>query len=180
MERVVKPTQLRHCIEELLKLSTMTLATVGSSGAVHAADVYFACDENSTLLFFSDASSQHSRDMHEKPQAALTIHTDRDGYEQILGLQMRGTVREITSESAWQQAWGIYVKKFPFARDLEEVIKVNQFYGFSPSWIRLVDNSQGFGFKQEWQEIISEQDGKEFRYWGLLAGSRPEPGSKND
>ena len=180
MERVIKPAQLRNCIEDLLKLSTMTLATVGSSGVVHAADVYFACDENLTLVFFSDASSQHCRDVHEKAQAALTIHSDRDGWEQILGLQMRGTVREITSESAWQQAWGNYVEKFPFARDLEELIKVKQFYGFSPSWIRLVDNSQGFGFKKEWQEIISEQDGEEIRYWESIAGTRPEPGSKND
>jgi uncharacterized protein YhbP (UPF0306 family) len=93
---------------------------------------------------------------------------------------MRGTVREITSESAWQQAWGNYVEKFPFVRDLEELIKVNQFFGFSPSWIRLVDNSQGFGFKKEWQEIISEQDGEEIRYWESIAGTRPEPGSKND
>jgi uncharacterized protein YhbP (UPF0306 family) len=34
---------------------------------------------------------------------------------------------------------------------LKSVVAKNQMYVFVPSWIRLVDNSQGFGFKKEWQ-----------------------------
>ena len=171
MERLLEPAILINELEDLLRLSTMTLATSGLDGEAHAADVYFASDEQLTLYFFSDASSQHSMDIHQDPRAAITIHhADQAGWEQILGIQMRGMVKEISSQTLWQQAWEIYQKKFPFVSDLKEVIKVNQLYGFAPGWIRLVDNSQGFGFKREWKVNTTENDGGVIRLWEQQGG----------
>ena len=171
MERLLEPASLKNELEGLLRLSTMTLATSGLDEEAHAADVYFASDEQLTLYFFSEASSQHSMDIRQDPRAAITIHrADQAGWEQIQGLQMRGMVKEISSQTLWQQAWEIYRKKFPFVSDLEEVIKVNQLYGFAPGWIRLVDNSQGFGFKREWKVKTTENDGGGIRLWEQQGG----------
>jgi uncharacterized protein YhbP (UPF0306 family) len=135
---------------------------------VHAADVYFACDEQLFLYFFSDPDSQHSRDMERDPRAAATIHAERENWELILGLQTRGVCSEVSSPVVWQQAWESYLEKFPFVKELEEVIKVNQLYRFTPSWIRLVDNKQGFGFKQEWQVRETGVDGEMAGRWELM------------
>jgi len=176
MERVIEPAKLKSLLEGLLGLSTMTLATSGPDGEVHAADVYFACDEQLTLYFFSDPESQHSLDAQRDSRAAITIHAHRAGWEQILGLQMRGICEEISTPTEWQQAWEVYLAKFPFVSDLEEVIKVNQLFGFAPWWIRLVDNSQGFGFKQEWKLAQAVIDGEEVRRWEQLGDQSKKMG----
>ena len=165
MERIIEPAELKNSLNEVLILSTMTLATSGRDGEVHAADVYFACDEQLTLYFFSAAESQHSSDIQLNVRAAATIHADRKGWEQILGLQLRGNCKLIRTPPAWQKAWEIYLAKFPFVKDLEEVVKVNQLYGFKPDWIRLVDNRKGFGYKREWlAEKINTNDGQGYRW----------------
>ena len=165
MERVLEPSILKSSLADLLRLSTMTIATSGPDREPHAADVYFACDEQLTLYFFSDPSSQHGVDIHRDPRAAITIHADQVGWEQILGLQMRGVIEVISSRTLWQQAWEVYREKFPFVNDLEAVVAVNQMYGFKPGWIRLVDNSQGFGFIQEWQAHIIDEEGENIGTW---------------
>ena len=179
MERLLKPAELKRSLEILLGLSTMTLATTGPEGEAHAADVYFASDARLTLYFFSTAESQHSSDVHREPRAAATIHAEHDQWEQILGLQMRGNCSEVSAPAVWQQAWDVYLAKFPFVSDLEEVIKVNQLYGFTPNWIRLVDNNQGFGFKQEWQLNEAVIDGREVRRWAQLGSQGRELGRAN-
>jgi len=176
MEKVLEPSNLKSSLTDLLRLSTMTIATSGPDSEPHAADVYFACDEQLTLFFFSDASSLHAKDIHRDPRAAITIHADQAGWEQILGLQMRGVIEVISSRTLWQQVWEVYREKFPFVNDLEDVVAVNQMYGFKPGWIRLVDNSQGLGFNQEWQTQIIDEEGENLRTWQLI--SRPDKRSR--
>jgi len=135
---------------DLLSLSTMTLATAGADGAPHAAAVYFAADERLHFYFFSDADSQHSRDIQDNPQAAVALYPECNDWQEIRGLQMHGEVRRVTEGAAWQAAWQCYSHKFPFVVELEEMVARNALYVFQPRWIRLVDNRRGFGFKQEW------------------------------
>jgi uncharacterized protein YhbP (UPF0306 family) len=179
MERVLEPAELKSSLEMLLGLSTMTLATTGPEGEAHAADVYFASDAQLTLYFFSTAESQHGSDIHREPRAAATIHADRDQWEQILGLQMRGNCSEVSTPAVWQQAWEVYLAKFPFVSDLEEVIKLNRLYGFTPRWIRLVDNNQGFGYKQEWQLNEAVIDGEKVRHWAQISSQGYKSGRVN-
>jgi len=155
----------------------MSLATVGRSGEVHAADVYFAGDEQMNLYYFSDPSSQHSRDIQRDPRAAITIHTNRTSWEQILGVQMRGICTQVTTPLAWQRAWAVYLEKFPFVQQLSEIINMNQLYGFAPGWIRLVDNSHGFGYKQEWQAMENESASIMGSQWELVGSQNQEPGT---
>jgi uncharacterized protein len=137
-------------IEELWSLPVITLATSDSAGFPHAADVYFAADDEKTLFFFSSADSQHARNFVNNPQAAATIHPLVDNWQEIRGLQLRGEVQAVEPGEEWEKAWGHYLVKFPFAGDLKEIITQNTLYAFRPQWIRLIDNRRGFGFKEEW------------------------------
>lgn len=138
---------------DLLLLSTMTLATTGTDGDPHAADVYFAADEELNLYFFSDPVSQHGVDIARNVSAAVTIHPECQGWEGIYGLQLRGEVRRVKPDMEWDLAWKRYVAKFPFVSELKAVVEQNQLFVFHPHWIRLVDNRRGFGYKEEWIRI---------------------------
>lgn len=147
----IKSAELKSLLEEFLNLTTMTLATIGPAGEPHAAAVYFVSDEALNLYYFSEISSQHAQDIDHDPRAAVAIHVDVANWQEIHGLQIRGSTRAVKSRSEWQTVWQLYREKFPFVVDLKEVIATNQMYAFNPTWIRLVDNRQGFGYKQEWQ-----------------------------
>ena len=135
---------------DLLDLSTLTLATTGQAGEPHAAAVYFASDERLDLYFFSDSSSQHSLDIEHDERAAASLYPESRAWQEICGLQMRGTVRRVEPGAGWEQAWELYLAKFPFVAGLGTQVARNQLYVFQPYWIRLIDNRKGFGFKQEW------------------------------
>jgi len=141
-------------LSALLKVSTMTLATVDSTGYPHAAPVYFAAvgmEEDLRLYFFSDADSAHSRHIAQNPKAAAAIYPQCEGWRDIRGLQLHGEARLVESTGEWQAAWERYQAKFPFVRSLRAVVAQNQLYVFIPGWVRLVDNSQGLGFKMEYR-----------------------------
>jgi uncharacterized protein YhbP (UPF0306 family) len=143
---------------ELLKLSTLTLATVGSTGKPHAAPVYFVavCEDlleigkSLQLYFFSDPASQHAQDLTYRSEAAAAIYPEVDTWQGIRGLQMHGVVQVVLPGREWELAWAKYQAKFPFTSAFKQVVALNRLYVFRPDWIRMLDNRRGFGFKEEW------------------------------
>jgi uncharacterized protein YhbP (UPF0306 family) len=135
---------------ELLELAAMTLATTGEYGEPHAAPVYFAAGTSWQLYFFSDAHSQHSADLARQPMAAAAIHPERTTWQEIRGLQLRGTVAPVMPGPEWDAAWDMYALKFPFVKNMRAIVAINTLYVFRTHWLRWVDNRQGFGFKKEW------------------------------
>lgn len=180
MERKVDSAELKSSIEELLHLTTMTIATIGMDGEPHAAAVYFACDDQINFYFFSDAESQHTLDITHDPRAAITVNGEQGGWQEIHGLQMRGVITAVQSTSEWQWAWDLYQAKFPFVINLQEIIVINQMYVFKPHWVRLVDNRKGFGFKQEWEKGPLEGMVEDAPNWMLLTSHQGISGSTND
>ena len=149
------PGDLRAGIPaELLSLPVMTLATVGTDGAPHAASVYFAADAEGQiqLYFFSSPTSQHGQDLAANPAAALTLSPLVEGWRDIYGMQMRGEAHPVPAGPQWERAYQLYLGRFPFAAGFKEEMARNIFYVFTPQWLRLVDNSRGFGFKEEWTQ----------------------------
>jgi len=138
-------------ITEFNEITTMTIATTGESGEPHAAAVYFAGDWRFNLFFFSSPESTHARDILADGRAAATIYPECRGWQDIRGLQLRGTVRQLAHGLEWEQAWEIFAAKFPFVAELRPVVAGNEFYVFEPVWLRLIDNRLGFGHKQEWR-----------------------------
>ena len=145
-------------LNDLLQLSTMTLATTSAQGEPHAAAVYFVAVLETPytsqpawrLYFFSEADSQHSRDIALRSEVAIALYPDCRGWQDIRGLQMRGTVYRVEPGAEWERAWEAYRLKFPFVDALKVIVARNALFAFLPVWIRLVDNRRGFGFKQEW------------------------------
>lgn len=137
-------------ISDLLKLPALSLATSGETGEPHAAAVYFAAGEGPVLYFFSASSSQHSQDLARDSRAAVSLYLPSWSWQEIRGLQARGTVRPVEPGAAWDDAWDLYISKFPFVLQMKAEVSRTRLYAFRPDWIRLVDNRQGFGFKQEW------------------------------
>lgn len=179
MERRIAPSELKSSLEELLRLTTMTIATTGRDGEPHAAAVYFACDELLNLYFYSDADSQHALDIGRDSRAAVTIYADGSEWQEIHGLQMRGVISDVQAKGERQDAWFLYRTKFPFVIDLEEIVTASQLYAFRPDWIRLVDNRQGFGFKQEWERSVADKAEKGTITWRLVTGNQGFTGSTN-
>jgi flavin prenyltransferase len=134
---------------DILSLPYLTLATVDRHSTPHAASLYFVADKENKLYFFSDKKSQHSQDLTENTRAAVTISPLVNGWKEIRGLQMRGTVRRVFPGEEWEQAWKHYLAKFPFVKDLADIVVENHLFVFIPEWIRLVDNTKGFGNKEE-------------------------------
>lgn len=144
------PTQPTR-LEDPWLLPAMTLATTDPNGTPHAAPVYFAAGEDHVLYFFSAIDSQHSLDLAHNPRAAAAIHPLVETWQEINGLQVRGEVTVVPGGTDWENAWKIYLAKFPFVESLKDVVEKSTLYAFRLDWIRLVDNRRGFGFKEEWQ-----------------------------
>ncbi len=144
-------------LADLLALSTLTVATTSADGQPHAAPVYFAAVIDSDagsrlrLYFFSEPDSQHGRDAATNPRAAAALYPLCYDWQDIRGLQMRGSVQAVEPGEEWEQAWEQYQSKFPFVSSLKEIVARNTLYVFVPNWVRLVDNRRGFGTKQEWE-----------------------------
>jgi uncharacterized protein YhbP (UPF0306 family) len=138
-------------LDNLLQLTTLTLATASAGGEPHAASVYFAADRSLNLYFFSDPGSQHGHDLVENPRAAVTFSPECENWQDIRGVQMRGEAQPVPPGPGWELGWAIYSAKFPFVAAMREIVARNQLYTFRPDWIRLIDNRRGFGFKEEWE-----------------------------
>jgi uncharacterized protein YhbP (UPF0306 family) len=141
----------------LASASTMTLATADAGGLVHATPVYFSIMQLERepalwqFCFFSDGGSLHARQAKENPLAAAAIYPDSWNWQEIRGLQLRGSIRPLLLGEEWEAAWKIYSARFPFVVYLKDQVAQNTFYCLSLYWMRMIDNRQGFGFKQEWQ-----------------------------
>ncbi len=136
----------------LAEHTTLTLATIGQSGAPQAADLYYVETESLTLYFVSVPGSRHAANVARDPRVAATIHADSTRWRDIRGVQLEGTCMRVTGPER-AGAWARYSAKYPFvladaalARALQKV----DMYRISPDWLRWIDNSLGLGHNQEW------------------------------
>ena len=140
-------------------MSTLTLATC-SADKPWAATVFFAADKSFNLYFVSDYRTQHGRDMTANENVAATINPDCDNWNDVAGLQIRGTVATVDGiERA--KALTLYFKKFPQIDALFQSpkgeheatiaarLKAANFYRITPEMVRVIDNAQGFGNRME-------------------------------
>ncbi len=131
--------------------TTLSLATLSPDGRPHAASLFFAEDENLSMIFVSEPSVLHSRNIESHPLVSATIAADQQDWRSIRGVQLAGECG-LLQEADVQAAWAVYTAKFPFiVRDepLNRRLRASGFYRIRPTWIRLIDNARGFGFKEE-------------------------------
>lgn len=131
---------------------TMTLATVDDQGRPHACNLQYAADENMRLVFVSNDASQHSQHVQVRPDVAATIYAHDDRPEHIHGLQLHGQISTLTDPTDANAAFELYTQRYPFVAvtpRFRQIIESMQFYRFTPTWLRWIDNRRGFGWKQE-------------------------------
>ena len=136
----------------------MTLATALNSKA-WAAPVYYV-NKKACFYFFSNPAARHVKDALASGQAACTIYDDDTSWQNLLGLQMSGSIQIVANRMDASKAILAYVKKFPIVKTFFPNIKnaalndfIRQFhanlYCFIPEFILFMDNSVHFGFRTE-------------------------------
>jgi len=135
---------------------TGSLATADQAGKPHGANVQMvrAAGASLDLFWVSSPDSQHSKHLARQPAAALTVYAHDDTAANIHGLQMHGRAAAVPEEEAWDVCWDLYTRKYPVVTTMPQVREMveagrQQFYRFSPSWLRWIDNRRGFGWKVE-------------------------------
>lgn len=136
--------------EFLAKHSTLTLATTTADGLPQAAPLFFATQDDGSLLFVSGAKSRHGLNIAANGRAAVTVYGETWNWNEIAGVQMEGTVSAIPAGPEREAAWESYKAKFPFVVEFEDEVSRSNFYRFTPRWARLIDNSVRFGYREEW------------------------------
>ena len=152
--------ELRSRAQEwMAEITTLTLATTHDD-IPWAATVFFAADAKFNLFFVSDHRTRHGRDVEINTNVAATINPDCRDWNEIKGLQVRGTI-SIVKGVERAKAMALYLKKFPQVDQLfrnpqdaqEETIaqrlKSANIYKITPAMIRVIDNARGFGHRDE-------------------------------
>ena len=129
--------------------STLALSTVNAEGSPQSAPLFFAVDEDGSLLFVSSPKSRHSLNIAADSHAAVTMYNETWTWEEIAGVQMEGHVHHLPAGPGREHAWEVYKAKFPFVVEFEDEVSRSEFYRFVPKWVRLIDNSVQFGYKEE-------------------------------
>ncbi|RII28838.1 MAG: pyridoxamine 5'-phosphate oxidase [Geobacter sp.] len=130
-----------------------TLAT-GSGNDIWASAVFYVND-GYTLYFLSSPESRHCLNLAQNPYVALTIQEDYSDWTDIKGVQMEGTVSEISGEEE-EKARRLYGEKFPVVGMLAQapaaivmaLTKV-RWYSIVPRNLYFIDNSVGLGHRDK-------------------------------
>ncbi len=142
----------RTRIKEFLAAhTTLTLATVAEDGRPQAASLFFAETDDLSLVFISEQKTRHSQNVKRDRRVAATIYADGQEWQSIQGLQLEGICSALAGEEV-RSARSVYLAKHPFIaknKFLAVMLKMVTFYQITPTWLCLIDNSQGFGHKEE-------------------------------
>ena len=150
---------------DLLKReSVLTLATADACGSWSAPVLYAASliETQPVLYFLSSANSRHIKNLPLNASAAGSIYASYKGnWQAIQGLQMHGAIVEVDQQE--QEFWqASYFARFPEVANMinspasekeQKIAKAFEKsgkYRFSPSYIRVTDNSDQFASKNEW------------------------------
>jgi uncharacterized protein YhbP (UPF0306 family) len=145
-------------LELINQQSTMTLATARDNIA-WAAPVYYVFYK-SAFFFFSDPSSRHISETLASKQASAAIYPYADTWQDIKGIQMSGSIRQLKPGVTAVQAIRAYTRKYAFTKEffepgqamnLENFIKrfKVRFYRLDPQTVYYLDNQIEFGFREE-------------------------------
>ncbi|HKY84035.1 MAG TPA: pyridoxamine 5'-phosphate oxidase family protein [Anaerolineales bacterium] len=147
---VIPGDELRDLLAVLAETSTLTLATTDPDGTPRATPVYFTATPAAALVFLSDPSTPHAKNLSDRPATAAAAYPDVEDWRDIRGVQMKGTAGRLTTDAA-EDALELYRRRFGFLSQVPAALDRMSVYLFRPRWARLIDNRRGFGFVREWK-----------------------------
>jgi len=151
--------------EEILKAiglllksqSTMVISTSDPVDGPHATPLFYLTGNEFELYWFSSPSSVHSRNVANAPEASVAIYASTDQWQQIRGVQMRGTVQKVTQRTRRREISKAYCTRFDLGLVFRAVMIKSSLYIFRPCWVRYLDNTRRFGFKFETDLPVAQE-----------------------
>ena len=142
-----------QALDYLREHRVATLASVGAEGPWAAAVFYV--NDGFTLYFLSSPGSRHCANLQRDARVAATIQEDYSDWRLIKGIQLEGTVEQLSGEEE-ARARELYGEKFPLVGRLGEapaaivqaLAKV-RWYRLAPARLYFIDNAAGFGHRDE-------------------------------
>ena len=132
-ERITKFIRKHH---------VLTLATVGGDNLPYVANCFYAYDtKRGKIIFTSDLTTRHGKEMELQPRVALSIVRETRIVGCVEGIQIEGIAKRGSEEARTS-----YIKRFPYA-----AVAPLTLWGVTPTMMKLTDNKLGFGKKLIWQ-----------------------------
>lgn len=119
----------------------LTLATA-ADGAPYCANAFYVYDRRrNRLVFTSDLSTRHAREMLAERRVAASVVLETRVVGKVQGLQLCGTAARGDEEDKRR-----YLRRFPYAALAELTL-----WALTPDYLKFTDNTLGFGKKLIWK-----------------------------
>jgi uncharacterized protein YhbP (UPF0306 family) len=142
---MVNDTELTQLVAELLKAqSTLALATTADDGSSRVAPLFYVSGDNLRVYWFSSPSSEHSANVERNGAAAVTVYPATDQWNEIRGVQMRGTVSVVSDRAKRDAIEKEYAERFQLGTLFADLIARSALYVFEPAWVRYIDGIRHF------------------------------------
>ena len=155
-----EPSDLRARVARYLEAHhTMTVAT-SAGNAPHAAQVFYAVDDDLHLVFLSRPTSLHGQQIGEEALVAVTVGEEYDEWRSIQGVQLWGRAKRLAG-AAKARALALYLRRFPFVRDVfadplhAPKLRDVAVYAVAPTKAAFTDNTTGV-FGRETLDLMGE------------------------
>ena len=140
--RTSQPTKIDERIVRFLRRHhVLTLATA-AEGAPYCANAFYVYDaERNRLIFTSDLSTRHAREMLAERRVAASVVLETRIVGKVQGVQLCGTAARGDEEDRRR-----YLHWFPYAALTELTL-----WALTPDYLKFTDNTLGFGKKLIWK-----------------------------
>jgi uncharacterized protein YhbP (UPF0306 family) len=129
----------------VLNRDTAVLATTSQSGEPFAAPIHYVLDAAcEAFIYKSRATSHHVQHLATSSSAAIAIYDHASTFDVKSGIQIRGTVRQVTDEGEMAMLIDLYCDRFPQARAKFDPIEVLVQPGAPSTLFKLVPVSYKF------------------------------------
>ena len=133
--------RIRAAAQRLLDASTLcAIATTSPRNRAHINTAYFAWSPELELLWLSEPSSRHSRNLRENASAAIAVYDSSQVWGKgDRGIQLFGSASASTGRGA-REGERLYIERFPEAAAAD--LGAYRLYRFRPQRIKLFDESE--------------------------------------
>ncbi len=137
----------KRIVRFLNRHHVLTLATVSENKPWCANCFYVYLEEENCLVFTSDRSTKHIRDIEGQNTVAGSVVLETRIIGKIQGLQFRGVMEE-PGEDMQRKVKEAYLKRFPVAMLMDTTLWI-----VNLEYLKFTDNRLGFGKKLIWEKV---------------------------
>lgn len=131
----------KRIVDFIKRHHVLTLATASCESEPYCAACFYAYDkERNRIVFTSDDTTRHAKQMLENAKVAIGITLETRIVGKVQGVQICGIA--MRGDDGDKR---LYIKRFPYAA----VAPLN-IWAVEPTFVKFTDNTLGFGKKLIW------------------------------